>query len=122
MVIKQKIENNAGRPLYHERELWWCAMGSNVGYEADGKGKAYIRPVLIVKDFNRSVFWGVPMTTQIKTGKYYFTIESNKGVPTQLVLSQLRLIDSKRLNRKLGMVNEELFMEIKKAIAEFLLE
>jgi len=122
MLVKQKIQNNAGRPTYYERELWWCSVGANVGYETDGKGKAYVRPVLIVKDFNRSVFWGIPMTTQIKTGKYYFDLDLNNGRSTQLVLSQLRLIDSKRLNRRFGMVDKNLFLKIKLAIAEFLLQ
>ena len=122
MLIKQKIQNSAGRPIYYEREIWWCSVGANVGYEVDGKGGIYTRPVLIIKDFNKLVFWGIPMTTQVKTGKYYFDIKFGNGMPTQVVLSQLRLIDSKRLHTKLGTINKKDFIKIKRAIAEFLLQ
>jgi mRNA interferase MazF len=122
MLIKQKINNNAGRPIYYEWEIWWCSVGSNVGYEADGKGRAYVRPILIVKGFNKAVFWGIPMTTKIKTGKYYFNVALGDGTPRQFVLSQLRLIDGKRLYRKMGAINGEIFIKIKQAIADLLLQ
>lgn len=33
-------------PYYNEREVWFCVMGCNIGYEQDGKGNEYVRPVL----------------------------------------------------------------------------
>src|SRR5579864_8524776 len=33
--------------FFHERELWWCALGANMGVEADGKHDLFERPVLI---------------------------------------------------------------------------
>ncbi len=35
--------------FFHEREIWWCALGANVGNEQDGKGALFTRPVLILK-------------------------------------------------------------------------
>ncbi|HUC31714.1 MAG TPA: type II toxin-antitoxin system PemK/MazF family toxin [Candidatus Paceibacterota bacterium] len=122
MLVKRKINNNAGRPLYREREVWWCSVGSNVGYEADGKGKDYVRPVLILKDFNHTVFWAVPMTTQLKSGKYYFDIDLSSGISAQIMLSQLRFIDSKRLHQKIEMIDKEVFIKIKQAIADLFLQ
>jgi hypothetical protein len=42
-------------PLYHEREIRWCSLGQNVGFEQDGTGERHARPVLILKGFSRRV-------------------------------------------------------------------
>lgn len=39
------------RPFFHEREIWYCALGVNVGFEQDGKGKDFLRPVIGIKKF-----------------------------------------------------------------------
>jgi hypothetical protein len=36
----------------HEREIWWCSMGVNIGDEEDGKNELFERPVLILRKFN----------------------------------------------------------------------
>jgi mRNA-degrading endonuclease toxin of MazEF toxin-antitoxin module len=122
MRIKQEIDNKAGRPFYREREMWWCSVGLNVGFEVDGKGSEYIRPILILKDFNHAILWGIPMTTKTKPGKYYFDIHLNNGISGQIVLSQLRFIDSKRLRQKIETIDNKIFNEIKEAIADLLLQ
>ena len=50
----------------HEGEIWWCSLGVNVGDEQDGKNDLFERPVLIVRKFNNSIVWAVPMITKIK--------------------------------------------------------
>ena len=35
-------------PLYHKRQIRWCRLGVNVGFEQDGTGKDFSRPVLIL--------------------------------------------------------------------------
>jgi mRNA interferase MazF len=121
MPVKQTIHDNSRRPFYNEREIWWCSVGLNVGFEVDGKGGAYARPVLIIKDFNHMVFWFIPLTTQIKSGKYYMSADLKDGRSQQVILSQLHFADSKRLQEKIGMMDEVVFVKIKQAIAEFLL-
>jgi hypothetical protein len=60
-------------PYFHEREIWWVAVGLNVGYEVDGKSPAptipYTRPVIICKKFS-GMFFGIPLSTQIKSGSF----------------------------------------------------
>ena len=34
----------------------------NIGYEQDGSGNDFIRPVVIIRKFNNEIFWGVPLT------------------------------------------------------------
>ena len=45
---KTFVHNEKQRPFFSEREVWFCAMGENVGYEQDGRGENFLRPVLIL--------------------------------------------------------------------------
>lgn len=39
---KQNLEENTLNDLvFHRREVWWCSIGINLGYEQDGKNKFY---------------------------------------------------------------------------------
>lgn len=59
---KEKLEQGESRLFFHPREIWFCALGLNVGFEQDGRGEEYLRPVLIFRKFNNQVFWGLPLT------------------------------------------------------------
>jgi len=48
---KSEIENQSERPNYHEREVWWCSLGMNIGFEQDGKKDAIKRVA-----FGRTIF------------------------------------------------------------------
>ena len=49
---KSELQEHGLRSYFHEREVWWCSLGMNVGFEQDGKGLQYMRPVLILKGFS----------------------------------------------------------------------
>ena len=34
---KKVIHHNNEDKFYHEREVWWCSLGINIGFEQDGK-------------------------------------------------------------------------------------
>lgn len=104
---KTEIDGSLRRLFFHEREVWWCSIGVNVGFEQDGKGQYFARPVIVFKKFNNEVFWGIPLSTKIKKGKFYIPVEIGDGVPRVAIVSQLRLIDSKRLYQKLGVIKAE---------------
>ena len=67
------------RRYFDERQIWWFARGFNIGDEEDGKGERFLRPVLIIRKFNQNVFWGVPVTSQNKSGQYYLPFIDNRG-------------------------------------------
>ncbi len=117
---KSNLQENKNRPFFHEREMWFSSIGLNLGFEQDGKGEEFLRPIIVVKKFNNEVCWVVPTTKKDKKGKYYFQFEYREGESTSAILSQLRLIDSKRLSYKIGMVPENDFEEIKKRLSSFL--
>jgi mRNA-degrading endonuclease toxin of MazEF toxin-antitoxin module len=118
--LKYKIHFNDNIPAgYKEREIWWVSLGNNVGVEEDGKGDMFNRPVLIIRGFSKYQFWGVPLSTTAKTGKYYYKFVVNGKVSTAL-LSQLRVLDTKRFINKYGMVNTRDFTALKRKLKEFL--
>ena len=119
---KEYLHKEKIRPFFHEREVWFCAFGINIGFEQDGSGAEFLRPVIIIKKFNNEVFWGLPLTKNQKNNKYYFQfcIEGQKESSTA-ILSQIRLVDAKRLQYKVGDASEDNFSKIKKRLAEFLL-
>jgi mRNA interferase MazF len=62
MPIKSEINNGERFPKgIKEREIWICNLGDNVGFEEDGKGNDFTRPVLILKVFNRRFCYVVPL-------------------------------------------------------------
>ncbi|MDO8518397.1 MAG: type II toxin-antitoxin system PemK/MazF family toxin [bacterium] len=116
---KTWLHEEKQRPFFHEREVWWCALGANVGFEQDGRGESFLRPVVIVKKFNKEVFWGVPLTKNQKKGKFYFAF-SLGGEMSTVILSQLRLVDSKRLQYKLGDIKQLEFDDMRKRLTQLL--
>ena len=74
---KEKLHIEGARVFFHEREVWWCSLGYNVGFEQDGKGYNFARPIIIFKKFNNEVFWAVPLTRATKkiskkSERYYY--------------------------------------------------
>ena len=54
-VNKKEIDSREIRVNFSERDVWFIEMGINVGFEQDGKGEDYLRPVLILKKFNKTI-------------------------------------------------------------------
>jgi len=94
----------------------------NVGFEQDGAGEDFLRPILIVRKFNNEIFWGVPLTKsdRPKDNRYYYSFSFVKNVISLAILSQIRLIDAKRLVRQVGTMNEKDFENVKKKLKELL--
>jgi len=117
---KSDLHENKVRLHFHERDVWFTSVGANIGYEQDGKGDEFLRPIVVLKKFNNETLWGVFTTKQKKIGKYYFEFEYVKDDTTTGNISQLRLIDSKRLKYKIGSMSEKDFAELKKRIIDLI--
>ena len=113
---KKQIQERTDCIFFHEREIWFCHLGVNVGFEQDGKGENFGRPVVVFRKFNNEVFWGVPLTTREKGGKFYFPIDLGDGIPRKAILSQLRLIDAKRLYQKVVTIDTGTHKKLEEAI------
>lgn len=118
LKIRIHISNNS-KLYFCEREIWWTSLGVNIGYEQDGKNERFERPVLILKVFNRDIFWALPITSKEKTGKYYYQFE-HSGNKYSVILSQIRLISSKRLLRKIRVLPDTDFEKVRKLIKDLI--
>lgn len=116
---KKKIESNSLGRNFSEREVWFIKMGLNVGYEQDGKGAEYLRPVVVLKKFNKKVFLGVPLTKTKKDLPFYHMFEF-KNKKSTAILSQIRLFDTKRLKFRYGKVSQHDFKDIKTKLTELI--
>ena len=117
---KQETHIEKQRPFFHEREVWFCSLGVNIGFEQDGRGLDFLRPVMILKKFNNQIFWALPMTKNVKEGKYYYVVSIGARKQSALILSQIRLVDAKRLAYKIGAVKQEDLAIIKQKIKQLL--
>ena len=114
---KTDIENaEISRVFFFEREVWWCSVGSNVGYEEDGKGENFARPVLVFKKFNKEIFWALPLSTKIKNSKFYAQVYLPDAMERVAIISQLRLTDAKRLVDRIGIITPVNYSDIQKAV------
>lgn len=105
-------KDRASAPFFHDREVWWCSLGVNIGWEEDGKNENFERPVLVLQKFNNDIFLGLPTTTTIRKGKFFHTYKF-AGEEYSVILSQVRLLDKGRLLRKVGYLTKEHYQEVK---------
>jgi mRNA interferase MazF len=119
MAIKANINNANSRPIgYKKREIWICCIGENIGHEEDGKGKLFVRPVLVIKKFGADMCLVIPLSTTARRGVFYYPFDGHTGKTSIALLSQPRIIDSTRLRRKIGKADNEDFEEIRSRLKE----
>jgi mRNA interferase MazF len=118
--LKSYIEEHNSPLLFREREIWWTSIGLNIGEEQDGKNEHFERPVLILKKFSKGIFWGLPTSSNFKNNEFNFAYNPDDKEATSILLSQLRIFSSKRLIRRVIMMNENEFEEIRQKVINFL--
>jgi mRNA interferase MazF len=117
--LKPKLDGNNLRPLFQEREVWNCHWGCNIGFELDGKNDKFIRPVLVLKKLTHNTFLAIPLTTKLKSGTWYVksNIQNKEG---RYIISQIRIVDSKRLYNKIERIPDEEFHKAKTRFINFM--
>jgi mRNA interferase MazF len=108
--IKKELEVRKS-PDFRVGDIWWCSIGVNLGHEEDGKNQDFERPVLIIRKFNKELFWAIPLTSKLKSGEYYHTVNLF-GDSRTLIISQVRVLSSRRLLRKLHKISFKKLTEI----------
>lgn len=119
-TTKKTIHDNGEYKLYHTREIWWCSLGVNIGFEQDGSKDEHRRPVLILKGLSKRTCFVIPLTTANQDHPLRPLIGLVEGKVARALLSQMRIIDNKRLVRKIGYLNKDIFERIRKAVKELL--
>ena len=113
----EKKRAHAEHPrLYTVREVWWCSLGVNIGSEQDGSGQLFLRPVVIVRSFGPDTCVVIPLTTSERKHPLRVPVGDIQEKKASAILSQMRVIDTRRLVEKIGFLDKEIFMELRKAV------
>jgi hypothetical protein len=110
---KLEIDELARKPLFFEREVWFCHLGSERGL------------VVVLKKFDNDVFWAIPLINSSKFQRrynesHYHNLSADSGPHGVATLLQTRLVDCSRLSYKVGEVAERDFTELKEKIKALL--
>lgn len=117
--IKKKTDEENPR-LYTVREIWWCRFGVNIGTEQDGKGKLYLRPCIILRGFGSDACMVVPLTTSSREHVLRIPIGKIEKEEAKANISQIRVIDTRRLVEKIGFLEKDVFSKLRKAVKDLL--
>jgi hypothetical protein len=119
--LKKDLQAYDDFPFFpQEAEVWMAFVGKNLGFEQNGSGDNFARPVLIIKRFNNRMFWCVSLSTKQKDLAYYHNFIDPHGRAASAILAQLKLMSVKRLKRKLYVLSPEIFMDIREKIRDFM--
>ncbi len=101
---------------FKEREVWLVAIGHGVGSEVYGKLNDFQRPVLVLKKFNNHRFLGVPLTSNQKYSGNFAVKTRFCGICGKAMIDQIRTYDSRRLFKKMGMLDKPTFEIVSRKI------
>ena len=113
---KKTINQNNKSMGLKERDIVFVHMGVNVGYEQDGKGEEFLRPVVVLKVFNRNLFFGIPLTSKKRDGSFFVNVNFKHGEKlheSTAIIVQAKTFDTKRARYKKGMIVKEDFEKLK---------
>lgn len=99
-------------PKVTEGEVWWLAVGENVGVEINGKSEYFSRPVLVFKKLSHLGFMGVPLSTKGHNGSWYVNFSFQES-EVCAVLSQAKTFSAARLYNRLGQITEDDMAKVK---------
>ncbi len=117
---KKKQTHTEHPRLYTVRELWWCRFGVNIGTEQDGRGEWFVRPCVILRGFGADACLVAPLTTSTREHPLRFYVGYVDGREARANLSQIRVIDTRRLERKIGFLEKDVFANMRKAVRKLL--
>ena len=118
---KQKKDVQKSKKLvwFEERDIVFMKMGQNIGVEENGKGDEFLRPVLVYKKFNKEQFFGFPLTSKEKNGKFYYELHHQNRI-SYVILTQMRTYSAKRIAYSMGSIGKNKFAEIHKKFLKLL--
>ncbi len=120
--VKKKINSTEVEPEKFPKvgEVWMSSLGKNIGFEQNGSGENFSRPLLVIKKFNNQMFWCIPLSTKQKPFDFYYNFTDPSGNNVSGILAQMKLISVKRLKRKLYEIDNQKLKEIKEKLKKFL--
>lgn len=110
--------SNHDVPLVSVGDIWWIAIGDNIGSEINGKNSKnnteFSRPAIIYKKLSHSLYLVIPTTSGHKQGSWWcnFTFKSKDMAAC---LHQIRVIDYRRLYDNIGQLSAADFDLVKQS-------
>lgn len=117
---KKKIVQSEKIVQFKERDIFFIKMGQNIGFEQNGRGEIFARPVVIIKKLGTYSFIGIPLTTKKKNGDFYYSFQFKDKGERVAILSQIRCFSVKRCIKKMGMMEKKDFIELKQKMKDLL--
>jgi mRNA interferase MazF len=77
-----------------------------------------MRPVLIIRKFNKNIFLAIPLSTKVKPDNPYYIEISLHGQQISAMVSQIRVLDAKRLHKKIGTLDTADFDTVQCALRD----
>lgn len=114
--IKKEISNKENKRV-KVGKIYWVHIGYNIGSEVYGKGKEFVRPVLVVKQINNiGLFLGIPLSS--KNNKLYYKFTDSKNKVQYAMILQIRTFSSKRIINLHGNIDNKSLLDIKSKIKD----
>lgn len=118
--LKQDLNNkNTQEIFFKEWDIWWISLWQNIKSESNWKWDEFRRPILILKKLSSDTCIAIPLSTQQKTGTWFYNYNLHWENYTAL-LYQIRMIHKNRFQRKIWELDEKDFWEIKKRLKNLL--
>jgi len=119
--VKKETVKTKMRLTIKPRDIFWAKIGLNIGHEEFGKGKNFLRPVVVIRQLTSDLFIGVPTTTTKKESNDYFhniqyKTKLEETINSSAMLLQLKVFSKKRLLNKIATVNKDDFNIITKKL------
>ena len=98
--------------------IYWCNFGVGIGHELAGKDVDFSRPCLILAHYSNSLVLAIPLTSRKHTGSNYEPNIAN-GKTENLVLSQARPLDIRRIGDFMDEIDKTALTELRKRYLRF---
>jgi len=67
---KKYIHCRAEQKFFLPREIWWCALGVNIGREQDGGKRNFERPAVVVKKLSPDTLIVIPLSSKKRLARF----------------------------------------------------
>ena len=118
-IKKKELAVAVRELLFKEGEVWWCSLGLNIGTETYGKGKDFLRPILIIKKLSKEDCIALPITSVPKSGDWYAEVIFNEE-KRWIMLHQIRIVHIKRFMERISVLSETDLIRVKKDLKQLL--
>jgi len=118
-TLKKQTNSKSENKFYKPRDVWWCRLGVNIGSEQDGKEREFTRPILIVAPMSDKTCLVVPLTISTETHRHRVSIGLIDNKQAKAIVSQMKVVDIKRLVLKIYRLDVNNFDKVKKSIRSF---